>query len=298
MAKFSALDPDLRTLTFVANQNELRFYQDIAPQVQLATPRLYYGAVDPDTGKTVLLLEDVSKARLGDPLAGCSAEEAKLVMREIAAFHATWWDSPRLDEYPWLPVINEQAFMSQEMYQHSWEMFTAKFGDRIPTPLQEVASQFGKHIVRIGNQLADRPLTLIHGDYHLQNLFFGSPAGGPPLTVIDWQLVTKGPGPVDVAYFLAFCLDPERRRREEMDLLKDYHDALVEKGVLGYGFEQCRYDYRLSMFRPLGVLVIAGAILDFTSARGEALASVLVQRVTAAMADHRMGELVAELSPT
>ena len=79
-----------------------------------------------------------------------------------------------------------------------------------------------------------------------------------------------------------------------MDLVKIYHDSLVENGVRGYDFDQCRHDYRLSMFEPLGVLVMAGAYLDFTSERAGALAAAGIQRISAAVADHRIGELLAD----
>jgi len=53
--KFSSAD--IRTLSFALNEREVRFYQEVAPHVGLRTPRLYHGALDPDTGKSVLLLE-------------------------------------------------------------------------------------------------------------------------------------------------------------------------------------------------------------------------------------------------
>ena len=100
----------------------------------------------------------------------------------------------------------------------------------------------------------------------------------------------KGPGTEDVAYFLASGLEPERRRAAEIGLLKGYHETLVENGVRGYEFDECQRDYRLFMFRPLQVLVVAGANLDL----GSALLSAGIQRVSAAMADHRMDELLRD----
>ena len=138
---------------------------------------------------------------------------------------------------------------------------------------------------------------MIHGDYRLDNLFFGSPGGGSPLTVFDWQLSTKGPGPTDIAYFMTFCLEPEHRRREENNLLKHYYDALLANGVRGYGFDECRRDYRLSLFHPMARLISAGAVFDFSSARARSLASVLIKRVDSALADHRVSELFPDGLP-
>ena len=100
VAKLASADLDLRASTFGLNQNEVYFYKEIAPEVKLPTPRLYYGAADADTSFSILLLEDISNARVGDNLAGCSTEEARLCFRQIAKFHAEWWESPRLAKFP------------------------------------------------------------------------------------------------------------------------------------------------------------------------------------------------------
>jgi len=86
----------------------------------------------------------------------------------------------------------------------------------------------------------------------------------------------------------------QQRDHGEIGLLKSYHETLVENGVRGYEFDECQKDYLLSMFRPLHVLVRAGANPDFDSDRGRALLSALVRRTSAAMADHRMDELLPD----
>lgn len=294
VGKFSSPNPDLRAAMFGANETELRFYHEIAPHVDLTTPRLFYGAANPETSQSVLLLEDISSDWGGDDVAGCSPGQERIAMRQLARFHASWWDSPRVDQFTWLPSINHNGSLLQEGYQQAWRIFVGKFGDYLPPSLREVAARFVDNVAHIKDQLATRPTTILHGDYRLDNLFFGPPDSGHPLIVIDWQGAHKGTGASDIAYFQAFCLEPEHRRAVEMDLIRDYHESLVDNGVIGYDFDQCLQDYRLSMFEPLGVLVMAGAYLDFASERGRALAAAGIQRLTAAMADHRMVELLAD----
>lgn len=258
--------------------------------MELRTPRLYHGASDAETSKSVLLLEDIVDARVGDNEAGCSVEQAELAIRHSAKFHAAWWESPRLDEFPWLPDINYNAHLGQESYQQAWDRFIGKVGDQLSSPFRKVAEQYGKHVVGIRDQLAARPTTIVHGDYRLGNRFFGLPGSESPLTVADWQTVGRGTGAHDVAYFLAFCLEPERRREAEINLITGYHETLVENGVRGDELDECREDYRLSFFLPLQRLVVAGANLDV----GSALLSVAARRVSAAMADHRIDELLPD----
>lgn len=60
--------------------------------------------------------------------------------------------------------------------------------------------------------LARRTQTLVHNDFRLDNLFLGLPDA--PLAVVDRQLLLRGPGPVDAAYFLCWCLRVEDRAAE------------------------------------------------------------------------------------
>ena len=46
------------------------------------------------------------------------------------------------------------------------------------------------------------PHTIIHGDYRLDNLFFGTDESDYELAVIDWQIASRGGAAYDVAYFI------------------------------------------------------------------------------------------------
>ena len=91
------------------------------------------------------------------------------------------------------------------------------------------------------------PWTVVHYGYHPDNVFYGTPQGGARFAVIDWQSLLRARGAHDVARFLGGSLSPEDRRAHEMGLLGRYHATLTERGVQGYSFDQCLYDYRLLM---------------------------------------------------
>ena len=40
----------------------------------------------------------------------------RFTLRHLAAFHATWWEHPRLRVMDWLPGFDEQAEDAQEQY--------------------------------------------------------------------------------------------------------------------------------------------------------------------------------------
>ena len=200
------------------------------------------------------------------------------VIRHLATFHATWWEHPRLVQLDWMPFFHDEADVLQGLYQQLWSGFVEKFSGLLPGAFLEIGARFGPHFAHSRHQLAGPPRTVVHGDLRLDNCLFGPAESDTALTVIDWQVALRGRGVSDVAYFLAFCLPPSQRRALEESCLKLYHTLLGTNGVRGYEFAQCVHDYRLSMLQVLCRLVIAGALLDFTSERGQASVEALIQR--------------------
>ena len=98
----------------------------------------------------------------------------------------------------------------------------------------------------------------------------------------------------DLAYFLVSALPPDRRRANEMDLLKLYHTVLTEHGVLEYSFEQCLYDYRFTILDLLYFLVMIIAHIDFSVKEAAGMRDMVIERCCAAILDHNAGELLQE----
>jgi hypothetical protein len=264
---------------------EIRFYEEIAGQVELRTPKHYYSDMNRETQEYILLIEDLSPARVGDQATGCTLEEADLSVRAIAKFHATWWESPELDRIgEWMPMIDApvQQF-AHGAYQQAWEPFLAMFGTALSPAMKAIGERIGQNVVKIQSSFASAPLTISHGDFRIDNLFFASPEGGPPFSVADWQISTRGRGAFDVAYLLSGGLEPELRRAHERGLLKLYHDTLAANGVKGYSFEQCWDDYRRGALFSFVYVVIAIGTLDASNERGMALWTAWLRRVAAAI---------------
>jgi aminoglycoside/choline kinase family phosphotransferase len=288
IAKFPTLDAAARevAMLFRFYEREVRFYEQIADRVSLRIPKPYYADIDTATGDFVLLLEDMAPACVGDQLESCSPEQALLAVHDIAAFHAGWWQQPALDELGWIPDIDDPVNLSAEdSYQQAWPVFLEHVGGALPDHLRRTGEQLGTRITQIMYGLAERPRTLIHGDYRLDNLFFASPQGGPPLAVIDWQIANRGPGAFDVAYFLSGNVTTATRRASEKGLLRTYHDTLVAGGVRDYGYDDFMRDYRMSVLFCLVYNVIGIGTLDFGNERGVALFDAWLERTGTAIAD-------------
>jgi len=70
--------------------------------------------------------------------------------------------------------------------------------------------------------------------------------------LFDWQLCEYGPAADDLVPMMALNWFPERRSRFEKVLLKEYHCALSEAGVVGYSLEELETEYRWSVLKGIG----------------------------------------------
>lgn len=264
---------------------ELRFYREVAPEIELRTPALYYSAMNRDSAEYILLIEDMAPARVGDHAAGCQVSEAEVSLRALAAFHATWWESPRLESFAeWMPQVDAPVHQSaQASYQQAWGPFIENFGAAISPAMREIGERIGQNAIALQTSISDRPHTIVHGDFRTDNLFFGTAQGGAPVAVCDWQIACRGRGVFDVAYLLCGGLDAEDRRANEERLVRLYHDGLVAGGVTGYSFEQCWREYRRMALYVFVYVVISLGTLDFANERGLSLFQAWLRRSSAAI---------------
>jgi len=98
IAKLHASNPEVRELNgaYGFYEREARFYQEVAPTIELRTPEHYFSAFDPQTGDCVILMGDAAPAASPDQIAGISLRELTVAIDGIATLHAHWWDDARL----------------------------------------------------------------------------------------------------------------------------------------------------------------------------------------------------------
>ena len=181
----------------------------------------------------------------------------------------------------------------QQVLIGCWDRFKEKIADRIPTQLEEAYHMYVKNLDVIRRRSLIPPLTLCHGDYRLDNIFFGNPRGSAPPVVIDWQTLTRGQGALDLSLFLIWNLEPELRRKVEKDLLQKYCAELKEHGVKEYSPEQCFHSYRISLYDFVLMRVVdGGATLDLSNDRAKALIFTLLARTSEAIIDHPIVDLI------
>jgi hypothetical protein len=278
-------------------QRENAFFAHAAAETPMRIPACYYRFGDPATETFALLIEDLAPMRPGNQLASCSMAEARLALEAAAALHATWWNSPRLDAFAsWLPGAGDPYFLFLEMaFRQAIPAFNAIYGDLVGPEIRRLVDAYADNYQRLVANLATDAVTLVHGDYRLDNMLFGDNPGDPPIAIIDWQLPFRSIPQWDIAYFLAGNFDPGVRRANQEDLLRAYHEALLRNGVIGYSFEDCWRDYRKAALVLIGYMVTGAADVDpeTLNDRGRELMDRMFSRYGEAVLDLEAAEFLA-----
>ena len=289
-AKLSSANPAVRQQLRKVGlyETEAGFYHDAAPlpAFPMSVPRPYLSLYHEQTGECLLLLEDLGQAEFGDNLTGCASTDALVVVRQLGRLHAHFWGAPILTQWPWLRSLTDEAEVRIALYRAMLPKFEQRVGTFLSPSLLEIARRFARLLPIYIERMGDRPQTLTHGDFRADNFAFTTTRGERGVTVFDWQVARRAPGPRDVAYFLALSLAVEQRRAMEASLLKLYHETLVAHGVGGYSAEDLRSDVAVGLGSPLTMWVIASAMLDFSSERGADLVKQACERLSAALDDY------------
>ena len=263
---------------------EVNFYGQLARTVDIRTPACHFADIDLATGEFVLVMEDLAPSVQGDQLAGCTPDQAALAMDELAKLHAPRWNDRRLADLAWL---NRNTPATLEVSASLLPGLLPGFVERYAARLEPEYLALGEQLMtNIGTWLRGRaePFVIQHGDYRLDNMLFGTPAGGYPLTVVDWQTVVWGPPLADASYFLGAGLTVEDRRAHERALLRQYYDALRARGIEGLSWERCWRDYRRYAFSGL-LMAIGASMMVVQTERGDAMFMTMARRHGAQIVD-------------
>ncbi len=266
--------------------HEVGFYRDLAATVSMCVPTVHYVAGDAEANDFVLIMQDVRGAVQGDQLAGCSLEQAELAVDEAAALHGpTWGTGAQLAELDWVtPPTPERVQGRADLYAMVFDGFATRYADALSSDDIELGRVMADKIMLLAEVTAgsddssnvDQALCLTHNDYRLDNMLFGVEPGAAPLTVVDWQTVSIGSGPTDLAYMLGSGLLPEIRVDHDERLVRRYVDGLARHGVEA-SFEAIWHRYVLGSFSGYLMAVTASQIVEQTE-RGDAMFVAMASR--------------------
>lgn len=235
VAKFPTLDQGARdnvTTPLGFYSNEVSFYNEGAPITPVGTPRVHTAQFDDATGDFVLVLEDVADRRCEDQTLGCSLPSAEVAIDALATMHAHWWNSD-FAQLPWIKsyVVPPYPQVIAGTFAQSWPVALEVLGEHLPPEVKAYGDRFPSLVPWFLEEASEPPLTLCHGDFRLDNLFFATEAAHPPVTVLDWQICFRGNPGYDLGYFMSQSLATDVRRDAEAGLIDRYVAGLAAKGV-------------------------------------------------------------------
>jgi aminoglycoside phosphotransferase (APT) family kinase protein len=293
VGKFPSDDPNSRDFGRRSGyyRNEIRFYEEIATTLSIAVPTPVHAALADDDTEFVLLMEDLSPARIVDQLTGCTPDEAAVALEQIAAVHAGSWERDDLAAVDWLTGTVTSFHAVTDAFPGLTDSFSTTYGDLVPQSDIDEAAKLNAHLEE-WKAVLSTPQCLWHSDLRADNLMFDVNGGQRPVALLDWQGVGYGRGTIDVAYFLGTSMTTEHRRTHERDLVNAYHDALVAGGVKDYPRDRCWEDYRLAAIHPLQTGVFGlGAVKR--SARGDEMWRQWIARSAAQTRDLESFDVLA-----
>lgn len=228
---------------------EVNFYRSLGGKIDVRTPHCYYADVSADAASFVLLLEEVTGARMIDQITGATRADAETVVDQAVALHARFWDTDELHALEWLPPINTPLFLAAgEMAKQKLPAYQAYWKGKVPDEVLAFVTDLTPHYPALLDWwVAQGHPTFAHMDYRADNFLFGGSAGEGAVTLLDWQLSVRGAGVWDIANFLAASITPDHRREWQDGLLRRYHDGLVAAGVTGYDWDTCWREYRYAV---------------------------------------------------
>jgi hypothetical protein len=282
VAKLPSADRQRRAADAFTYRCEVGFYREAAPNLQVRRPLCHLAAMSDSGEEFTLLLEDLSPAEQGDQIAGCSVEQARAAVVNLAGLHAPLWCDESLRAMEWLlPNGADIADISSAFLRDATSKFVDRFAlsDETAVTLMEFANRSQTWWERPAQQFA-----LLHGDYRLDNLLFSEAAGQSSVVAVDWQSCSLGHPLRDVAFMTVTGLSVSDRRSSERGLVNDYWHALQGFGISDYDAQQCWQDYRHGVFHaPL--VTIFGASAARSTARGDQMFTVMAERAAAAIID-------------
>lgn len=293
VAKLPSDDMQSR-MTGVALRNylrEIRFYEELADQLRIRTPRCYYSAIVDEGPHFLLLLEDLAPAMQGDQLAGTHPAVATAALAELVGLHAPSWNNDAMLGFEWLGGgANADEDAAGTLYRDQLAGFMDRYGPDLAADEREIISAYGDYIGRLPRPGA-APNALVHVDFRLDNLMVNEQQHPCEVTTVDWQSVTVGAPLNDVAYFIGAGLRKADRRECEEELVRGYYQGLLAQGIEDYTWEDCWQDYRLGTFAGFGVTVIASMLVQQTE-RGDQMFQTMARRHSRHALDLNAGEFL------
>lgn len=244
--KFTRRDFETRALTTAIGhtRNEFNYYEYLAKDSPQRVPKCHYKAFAPYTGRGLLILEFVN-AQFGDWLEPIKQDKCIKIVQQLAAWEAKYWNfDQKATEYKWVSFVGDRgdehhpqsASKIVESFPRFFE-FCDENGVTIPRDVKKILSFLGtddgdnlKTLVdHFGGKTPNMPYTLMHHDWHSENMFFNYKKDREMVDVgvVDFQLCAGASPSFDLPWLFWLSVSGNITPEQERECLQGYYDALI-----------------------------------------------------------------------
>eukprot|EP00164_Ancoracysta_twista_P005615 GFYU01007700.1.p1 GENE.GFYU01007700.1~~GFYU01007700.1.p1 ORF type:complete len:410 (+),score=91.84 GFYU01007700.1:66-1295(+) len=247
--KMSAASPVMRVVEAASGvgPREVEFYNGVIPgRVEavkapiLQLPKCMVAGSSPCQSRYVVVLENLKACRsvskvgqIGETLDVALVRNA---LKALARFHAEFWDRPEiLREQFRHPDVDFFDLLKKLMIPKARKKGAITSGsaiDRTCVVMERLGGVSG--LVEVLNSLVPNATSLVHGDAHVGNLYFGD---SNMVGLLDWQTYHMGNPLRDVCGMLIGSLSFEDFKQHHLNLSNVYLSELRNNGIRGLEIE-------------------------------------------------------------
>jgi Phosphotransferase enzyme family len=207
---------------------EARFYRDLAWELSVRTPGVWFAETDGD--HYVMVLEDLVATGCRFPSSDDVdiAARARDIVEQLAILHAPFWESARFDAHgdlAWVAARGVRVRGPVPFIQGAVEAL----GDQMDDTFHALAELYLSRTDEIMDLFGSGPCTLVHGDAHIGNLFVD--VGDDRTGFLDWAVVCRAPGMRDVAYAMCNSVPTTVRVAIEREIVALYCHRLEAEAI-------------------------------------------------------------------
>ena len=253
--------------------SEARYYGELAPHLDVRSPRAYYTAVDDAAQQAIIIMDDVvaNGGRFMRAQSPYSLDTTRDTLGQLARLHAATWGCHQVADLAWLsPRI---AFMGDIFPVDQLQLLLDDGRGPDIAPELRSAPNVAEAMRRTG---AHEVTCVIHGDPHSGNSYLDADGRA---CWLDWQVVQRGNWATDISYHLATVLDIETRREHEAEMLRHYLGELESRGAPAPAWDEAWEQYTLGFSYGYFLWVI-------TRISSRAVVLIHIPRLAAALTDH------------
>ena len=217
----------LYAAVMMSYQREAGFYSHMAAQVPARTgmtiPRCFVNLFDPETHAATLVMERIHPASKGDILDGTTFDRMHTLVGGLAGMHGAYWMDEALTEQDWLIDWSAPNLLKGiPRTVASWSNVREQYPQYHSDDLAAMVDVFLADVQGWLGRFTQRPWTLIHQDYELDNILFRD--DGP--VIVDWQSPMRSFPGMDLGWLLMASHNDETLAREP-ELLEHYRRELA-----------------------------------------------------------------------